>query len=74
LERKISKLRCKTIKEISFELKNGSTPKGGIFEKDGIPYFRSQDFNLFDFEIRQYISERFHKQLNRSKIKPKDII
>jgi restriction endonuclease S subunit len=74
LEKKINKLNYKKIKDIAFDLKNGSTPKGGIFQKKGIPYFRSQDFNLFDFEINQFIGEEFHKKLNRSAIKPKDVL
>lgn len=74
LETKISKLNCKKIKDIAFDFKNGSTPTGGIFQKDGIPYFRSQDFNLFDFKINQFINEEFHKKLNRSAIKPKDVL
>lgn len=74
LERKIVKSEYKRIKDIAFDLKNGSTPKGGIFKKDGIPYFRSQDFNLFDFKKRQFISKEFHKKLNRSVIKPKDVL
>lgn len=74
LESKISKLNCKKIQDISFDLKNGSTPSGGVFEKSGIPYFRSQDFNLFDFKINQFISEEFHKKLNRSAIKPSDVL
>lgn len=74
LEKKISRLNHKRIKDISFDLKNGSTPSGGVFQKEGIPYFRSQDFNLFDFKINQFISEKFHKKLNRSAIKPKDVL
>ncbi|MBI4721828.1 MAG: restriction endonuclease subunit S [Candidatus Stahlbacteria bacterium] len=58
----------------SFDLKNGSTPTGGFFEEKGIPYFRSQDFDLFDFEINQYIKKEFHDKLNRSAIKPKDVL
>jgi len=74
LVNKLEKLKCKSIGEISSDLKNGSTPPGGIFEKQGIPYFRSQDFNLFDFEINQYIKEEFHNKLKRSAIKPKDVL
>ena len=74
LEKKLSKLKGKSIKEISFDLKNGSTPAGGFFEKEGIPYFRSQDFKLFDFEINQYIKESFHKKLKRSSIEAGDVL
>jgi len=74
LGKKLSKLKGKSIKEISFDLKNGSTPAGGFYEKEGIPYFRSQDFKLFDFEINQYIKESFHKKLKRSSIKAGDVL
>lgn len=73
-EKRIKKLRWKKIKNLSFDLKNGSTPSGGIFEDSGIPFFRSQDFNLFDFEIKQYITKQFHEKLNRSSIKNGDIL
>jgi hypothetical protein len=74
IEKRIEKLYYKKIKDISLELKNGSTPSGGVFEKQGIPYFRSQDFNLFDFEINQFISHKFHKTLSRSSIQSRDVL
>lgn len=74
IDRKIKSLVFKKLRDISLDLKNGSTPAGGVFEKEGIPYFRSQDFNLFDFRINQFISLEFHKQLMRSAIKPGDVL
>ena len=74
LEKEISRLKTKKIEDISFELKNGSTPKGGVFKDSGIPYFRSQDFNLFDFEINQFIDEEFCKKLSRSIVKSGDVL
>lgn len=74
IDRKIKGLVFKKLREISLDLKNGSTPAGGVFEKEGIPYFRSQDFNLFDFRINQFISLEFHKQLMRSATKPGDVL
>jgi len=74
LVNKVEKIKCKSIKDISFDLKNGSTPSGGVFEMQGIPYFRSQDFNLFDFEINQHIKEEFHNKLKRSAVKPGDVL
>ncbi len=62
------------IGEIVIDLKNGSTPTGGNFEEEGIPYFRSQDFNLFDFQVNQFITEDFHKKLVRSEIKSGDVL
>lgn len=74
LDAKIAKKEHLLIEQISDELKNGSTPTGGIFEDNGIPYFRSQDFNLFEFEINQFITKEFHQKMNRSAIKPNDIL
>lgn len=74
IEKALGKLLFKKIKEISPELKNGSTPSGGIFLKKGVPYFRSQDFHLFDFEINQFISPEFHQSLARSSIKGGDVL
>src|SRR3989338_7854387 len=74
IEKIIDKLSFKEIKEISPELKNGSTPSGGVFEKQGIPYFRSQDFDLFDFETNHFISPKFHQALARSSIKGGDVL
>lgn len=64
----------KKINEISYDLQTGSTPSGGIFCKSGIPYFRSQDLDLFHLPINQYISSEFHKQMERSIIMPNDIL
>lgn len=74
IKKKLEKLKLKKIKDISINLKNGSTPKGGVFEGSGIPYFRSQDFDLFDLETRQFITPGFHKKLSRSAIKANDIL
>ncbi len=74
IERLLNKFECKRLKDISTDIKNGSTPTGGIFETEGIPYFRSQDFNLFDFEIKQFITPEFHKKLARSKVTSGDVL
>ncbi len=74
IDRVVKKIKHKKIKEISLDLKNGSTPSGGVFAKEGIPYFRSQDFNLFDFRIKQYISTEFHKKISRSAIRANDVL
>lgn len=74
IENKLKRLKLKKIKDISTNLKNGSTPRGGVFQKSGIPYFRSQDFSLFDFEIRQFITPEFHEKLFRSAIKANDVL
>jgi restriction endonuclease S subunit len=74
LEKRLDEINTKRIDEICLDLKNGSTPKGGVFEHSGIPYFRSQDFNLFEIEINQFIKKEFHQQLNRSKVKSGDVL
>lgn len=74
IEKVLSNSPYKKIRDISAELKNGSTPSGGIFEEKGTPFFRSQDFDLFDFQISQFISPEFHKALSRSSIQAKDVL
>ncbi|TVL66527.1 N-6 DNA methylase [Brachyspira hyodysenteriae] len=73
-DKNISIFPRKKINEISYSLQTGSTPSGGIFCKSGIPYFRSQDLDLFHLHINQYISSEFHKQMERSIIMPNDIL
>lgn len=74
IENKLRQLKLTRIKDIAPNIKNGSTPKGGIFEQEGVPYFRSQDFSLFDFEQKQFIKAEFHKKLSRSAIKASDVL
>lgn len=74
IEKDFRKLRYKKLKDIAEDIKNGSTLKGGIFESSGIPFFRSQDFKLFDFQVNQYVKKEFHKKLNRSAIKSGDVL
>jgi type I restriction enzyme M protein len=64
----------KKLKELVQDIKNGSTPSGGKFEKSGIPFIRSQDFDLDGVSIRQYITESFHKRIERSIIKKGDVL
>ena len=74
IENRLEKIKYEKLKNICEDIKNGSTPPGGIFEDSGIPYFRSQDFNLFDFQIKQFINERFHHKIHRSSIKSGDVL
>ncbi|MCH5336601.1 MAG: hypothetical protein J1D99_04190, partial [Campylobacter sp.] len=46
--KKIQQSNFKYLNEIVEPIKNGSTPSNGKFENEGIPYFRSQDLNLYD--------------------------
>ncbi|MCZ9957093.1 restriction endonuclease subunit S [Brachyspira hyodysenteriae] len=70
----ICRFNCKQINEISYNLQTGSTPSGGVFAKSGVPYFRSQDLDLFNLSINQYIDTEFHKQIERSTVIPNDIL
>lgn len=72
--KKLEKTNYKFLKDVSKNIKNGSTPKGGHFESSGIPYFRSQDFKLFDFKINQFITKDFHEKIKRSSIKSGDVL
>ncbi len=74
LEKEIENLVYKKLKDIVEDVKNGSTPEGGKFDDSGIPYFRSQDFTLFDLKVRQFINTKFHKKIKRSSIKPGDVL
>jgi len=74
IDKLFSNLNYRRIKEIAIDVKSGSTPPGGIFNEKGIPFLRSQDFNLYDFAINQYITSEFHKKILRSLIKPKDVL
>lgn len=62
------------LSSISEKICSGSTPPNGLFDMEGIPFFRSQDFNILDAEPKQYISRKFHKILERSQVKNDDIL
>lgn len=74
IESKLDKNKYEYLKDVCDDIKNGSTPKGGRFEDSGIPYFRSQDFSLFDFKVSQFINEKFHNKIKRSSIKYGDVL
>jgi len=56
------------------DLKNGATPYGGKFLQEGVPFIRSQDYNIEEVRVKQYISVDFHEKLKRSVIRPNDIL
>lgn len=64
----------KTLKEIVEPIKNGSTPNNGKFEEKGIPYFRSQDLDLYESYPTKFISLEFHNSIIRSKLAPNDVL
>ncbi|HAX62245.1 MAG TPA: hypothetical protein DCX95_06825 [Elusimicrobia bacterium] len=71
---KLKNFQIKSIGEIS-KVVYGTTPSGGVFEKQGIPFIRSQNFSLLsiadDFVL---CSEDFHKQNKKSKVISGDIL
>ena len=67
-------LNCEILGQITEKICNGSTPENGEFENQGIPFFRSQDFDLLDTDPKQYVKQEFHNTLSRSKVKYKDIL
>ena len=71
---KIISNHFKILGEISAKICNGSTPTNGEFENSGIPFYRSQDFDLLDTEPKQYVTIDFHNSLLRSKVKYRDIL
>jgi restriction endonuclease S subunit len=54
----------------------GTTPQGGIFEKSGIPFIRSQNFSnlLIDTSDLVFCTKEFHQQNKKSAIQPGDIL
>lgn len=74
IENKLKKIKYKYLEDICKDIKNGSTPSGGNFDNSGIPYFRSQDFGLFDFKLNQFINKEFHNKIKRSSIKYGDVL
>ncbi len=73
-EERLLNLNCEVLGQITEKICNGSTPENGEFEKQGIPFFRSQDFDLLDTDPKQYVTKDFHNALLRSKVKHKDIL
>lgn len=60
--------------EISEKIQSWSTPSWWNFEKEWILYLKSADFDLFEIQKSQFISQDFHEKLNRSKIIKWDIL
>lgn len=72
---KIKSQKLKLLKDIS-EISYGTTPSGGIFEENGIPFVRSQNFTniLVNTSDLVFCSEKFHNQNKKSDIEPGDIL
>jgi len=54
----------------------GTTPTGGVFQESGIPFMRSQNFELLSVDIPSlaYCSDGFHRQNMKSVVKPGDVL
>lgn len=65
-----------TLEEISSKIGSGSTPKGGNYSKDGIPFFRSQ--NVYNEGLvcadMKFISNATHKRMIGTEVRPKDLL
>ena len=71
---KLNEFRKFKIGEIS-DIVYGTTPTGGIFEENGVPFVRSQNFSLLNIDENiVYCSESFHKQNKKSKVESGDIL
>jgi restriction endonuclease S subunit len=71
----LNKYPTKSIGEIG-EVAYGTTPEGGIFEQEGIPFVRSQNFSNLTVNTSDLVfcSGEFHDQNKKSAIKPSDIL
>jgi restriction endonuclease S subunit len=71
---KIKSQKSKLLGEIG-EIVYGTTPAGGVFEEQGIPFIRSQNFSLLNIsDDFVFCSENFHRQNKKSKVEPGDIL
>ena len=65
-----------TIEEVCSKIGSGSTPKGGNYSKEGIPFFRSQ--NVYNSGIVltdiKYISNEVHQSMNGTEVVANDLL
>ena len=65
-----------TIEEVCSKIGSGSTPKGGNYSKEGIPFFRSQ--NVYNSGIVltdiKYISNEVHQFMNGTEVVANDLL
>jgi restriction endonuclease S subunit len=71
----IHKFNARTLKSIS-DVAFGTTPPGGIFEEQGIPFVRSQNFAIGMVNKAEIVfcKNEFHQQNKKSAIHPGDIL
>ena len=72
---KLKSRKSKLLREIG-QITYGTTPAGGVFELEGIPFVRSQNFSNILVEISDLVfcSESFHQQNQKSKVIPGNIL
>jgi restriction endonuclease S subunit len=75
LNSKLKSQKSKFLGEIG-EVAYGTTPPGGIFEKEGIPFVRSQNFSniLINISDLVFCTKEFHQQNKKSAIRPGDVL
>ncbi len=68
----------KRLKELSIQINNGNTPKGGeqVYVEKGIVFFRSQNVwkNKLEMDDIAYIDKKTHASMSRSSLKHGDIL
>ncbi|MEO8637760.1 MAG: restriction endonuclease subunit S [Candidatus Taylorbacteria bacterium] len=70
----ISRIGANSLGEIS-EVIYGTTPEGGVFEDEGVPFIRSQNF--YDHIISSdyvFCTNKFHIEHENSKCLPRDLL
>jgi restriction endonuclease S subunit len=75
--------RARHIKDIGYseideigKIAYGTTPTGGVFEENGIPFIRSQNFTLLSIDTPSlpYCTYEFHSRNLKSVVKPGDVL
>lgn len=74
-EKLIKKFKLITLGDIS-SISYGTTPANGIFENNGIPFIRSQNFNNLTINGSDLVfcTKKFHTQNIKSNVLPGDIL
>ena len=65
-----------TIEDVCSKIGSGSTPKGGNYSKEGIPFFRSQNVQNFGIVLSdiKYISEEVHQSMRGTEVVANDLL
>ena len=75
-EKKLESKNIEFLRNLSEKPRYGTTPSNGIFEKEGVPFIRSQDFkdSFVNLESINFCKKEFHKKNKKSNIKFGDIL